>query len=99
MPSSDERRDRLARPIGSHTSDAYRNAPREITFVLSSEMFTTLQQLAAASGQPIEGVFNGAIVLYKVSLDALREGKHVGVAERPESLETEFVGLTPSETR
>lgn len=96
MPLSDER---LARQVGGRTSDVYRNSPREITFVLSPEMFATIQQLAVASGQPIEGVFDRAIALYKASLDALREGKHVGFADRAESLETEFVGLTPAGTQ
>ncbi len=91
MPRSEGRRERVARQIAGQVAD--------ITFELSPEMFETLQQLAIASGQPIEGVFDRAIALYKASLDALREGKHVGVAGRPESLETEFVGLTPSAAR
>jgi hypothetical protein len=69
---------------------------RLITFELSPSMFAMLQQLSAESGQPIEGVFDRAIALYKASLDALQRGKHVGVAGEPDALETEFVGLTPS---
>jgi predicted transcriptional regulator len=83
----------------SDSKDADRNASRQITFELSPEMYTILQKLAAASGQSLDGVLNRAIALYKASLDALHEGKHIGVAGRPESLETEFVGLTPTASR
>ena len=38
-------------------------------------------------------LFRKALGLYKLAEEAKREGKSVGVATSPESLETEFVGL------
>jgi hypothetical protein len=37
--------------------------------------------------------FRKALGLYKLAEEAKREGKAVGIAETPDSLETEFVGL------
>jgi hypothetical protein len=37
--------------------------------------------------------FRKALALYKLALDAAREGKEVGIAATPDSLETRFVGL------
>jgi hypothetical protein len=95
MPSSEERRDSIARGVEGVDPAA----PARITFEISPEMFAMLRQLSAASDQPIEGVFDRAIALYKASLDALREGKHIGVADQAESLDTEFIGLIPSGVR
>lgn len=45
-----------------------------------------------AGGDPTE-FFKRAISLYKLAKDATEEGKAVGIATSPDSLETQFVDL------
>jgi hypothetical protein len=69
------------------------NAPREITYRVTPEFYAALEQLMYDTRQDLGEVFTKAIALYKTAVEFKREGKHVGVADEAENLETEFVGL------
>ena len=45
------------------------------------------------TGDSLSDLFRKAIGLYKLAEEEKREGKAVGIATTPDSLETEFVGL------
>ncbi len=64
-----------------------------ITLDVTPEMLTTLEHLARDSKQPLATVFTRAIALYQAALKAAAEGKHVGYATSPDSLDVEFTGL------
>jgi hypothetical protein len=64
-----------------------------LTLDITPEMMTTLEQLARDSKQPLDAVFTRAIALYQAALRATTEGKHVGYASSPDSLDVEFTGL------
>lgn len=63
------------------------------TLDVTPEMMMTLEQLARDSQQPLAAVFTRAIALYQAALQAAAEGKHVGYATSPDSLDVEFTGL------
>jgi hypothetical protein len=64
-------------------------------FVLDFPPETTrqLDNLIRDAGGDATELFKRAIALYKLAKDAAREGKAVGVATSPDSLETQFVGI------
>ena len=64
-----------------------------LTLDVTPEMLTTLEELARDSRQPLATVFTRAIALYQAALKASAEGKHVGYADSPDSLDVEFTGL------
>ncbi len=64
-----------------------------ITLEVTSEMMTTLQQMASDSGQPLDVVFTHAIALYHAAMRATAGGKHIGYASSPDGLEVEFTGI------
>lgn len=70
-----------------------KGAPRRVSMTMSPETFDTLTRLADLTGQGLDDVVSKAFLLYKVAVEAQREGKAVGIAPTPDSLETEFVGL------
>lgn len=68
--------------------------PRKRIFLdLSAEAAQTLDELISESGEDPSILFRKAIGLYKLAKQATRDGKAVGIAATPDSLETEFVGL------
>lgn len=71
---------------GDH--DTYR-----VSLAMPEKAFFMLEEMALASGQNVPDVISKALILYKVSAEAVREGKAVGIASTPDVLETEFVGL------
>jgi hypothetical protein len=60
---------------------------------LSAETTQALNELMSRTGDSPSDLFRKALGLYKLAEEAKREGKAVGVAETPDSLETKFVGL------
>jgi hypothetical protein len=67
--------------------------PTRVVLELSPELAAVLDEIKARTGDSPSDVFRKALGLYKLAEDAKREGKSVGIAETPEALETEFVGL------
>jgi hypothetical protein len=95
-----------AGPYGSHYfSPAYfgdyfgnrmspENPPRvKVTLDLSPEAARALDELIGQTGDTPSDLFRKALGLYALAEEAKREGKAVGIAATPDSLETEFVGL------
>lgn len=62
---------------------------------MTAEAYNALLALSRDSGQNVEAVIVKALGMYRVALDATREGKAVGIAAAADVLETEFVGLGP----
>lgn len=60
---------------------------------LPPEAARQFQQLIDQTGDSPTEFFRKAISLYKLSKDAVQEGKYVGITETEDSLETEFVGI------
>ncbi len=64
-----------------------------ITFEVTPEFYAVLEQLMRDTRQNLDEVFTKAIALYKATVNYKREGKHVGVTDEAERLDTEFVGI------
>ena len=64
-----------------------------ITLQVTPEMMATLEQITRDSKQSLDEVFTRAIALYRATLKATAEGKHVGYAASPDALDVEFTGL------
>jgi hypothetical protein len=60
---------------------------------LPPEAAEQYKQLVHQSGDSPTEFFRKAISLYKLSKEAVQEGKFVGIAVTEDSLETEFVGI------
>jgi hypothetical protein len=60
---------------------------------LTPEAANELNELMAQTGDTPTQLFQKALGLYKVTRQAIQEGKAVGIAETPDSLESEFVGI------
>jgi hypothetical protein len=60
---------------------------------LSEEMNRVIEDLAHRTNASKADLLNQAIGLYKAVSDAVREGKHVGIATSDDELESEFVGF------
>jgi hypothetical protein len=70
----------------------------EITMVrlsldISPEFNAVLDRLAHEIGGTKGDVFNKAIALLEVAVDAKRQGKKLGIAEKDQPLTTEIVGI------
>lgn len=52
-----------------------------------------LDQLMRQTGDDPTALFQKSLALYRLAKEAIRDGKSVGTASNPESLETQFVGL------
>ena len=65
----------------------------KVTLELTPEFYAILEQLMRDTRQTLDEVFTKAIALYKATVDFKREGKHVGVTDEAEKLDTEFVGF------
>ena len=64
-----------------------------IVLDLPMEAAQALRDLINKTGDDPVVLFRKALGLYKLAEEAKREGKAVGIAATPDSLETEFVGL------
>ena len=64
-----------------------------IAIELSPEATRTFNELMSRTGDTPSDIFRKALGLLKFAEEAKREGKAVGIATTPDSLETEFVGL------
>ena len=60
---------------------------------ISPETNTLLETLANSIGGTKSDVLRKGIVLMQVAIDAKRQGKKFGIAEKDQSLATEIVGL------
>jgi len=65
----------------------------KIALDLTPEAAKSLNDLISRTGDTPAALFRKAIGLYALAKQAESEGKAVGVATNPDSLETEFVGL------
>lgn len=79
-------------PLTSHGVGT--STPPQIILGVTPEMMATLQEMARESNQPLDVVFTRAIALYRATLTAASEGKHIGYATSADSLDVEFTGLT-----
>ncbi len=60
---------------------------------ISPELNALLEQLAALTGSTKSEVLRKAIALMEVAVEAKRQGKKLGIAERDQQLTTEIIGL------
>ncbi len=60
---------------------------------ISTELDSLLEQLAAATGSTKSDILRKAIALMEVAVEAKRQGKKFGIAEKDEQLTTEIVGI------
>jgi ribosomal protein S3 len=60
---------------------------------MSPEVYEFLERLAEESGKSKVEVIRKALGLYRLALDARREGLVVGAATEEQPLDTEFVGF------
>jgi hypothetical protein len=60
---------------------------------ISTEMNSLLEQLSATTGGTKSDVLRKAIALMEIAVDAKRQGKKFGIAEKDQQLATEIIGL------
>jgi predicted transcriptional regulator len=60
---------------------------------VSPELNRTLEEIADLAGTTRTDVIRQALALMKVAHRATRDGKHVGIVDDPQKLDTEIVGL------
>ena len=77
------------------TRGSPKNAKEKVRLSLdiSPELNALLEQLAASTGSTKSEVLRKAIALMEVAVDAKRQGKKLGIAERDQPLATEIIGL------
>jgi hypothetical protein len=80
-------------PLSSHGGLGNPSVRMGIAIELTPEANRALDELMQRTGDSLSDLFRKAIGLYKLAEEAKREGKAVGIATTPDSLETEFVGL------
>jgi predicted transcriptional regulator len=80
-------------------TDASRGSPKtgkekvRLSLDISPELNALLEQLAIRTGGTKSDVLRKAISLMEVAVEAKRQGKKFGVAERDQQLATEIIGL------
>jgi hypothetical protein len=60
---------------------------------ISPELNTLLENLAGSIGGTKSDVLRKAIALMEVAVDAKRQGKKFGIAEKDQQLATEIIGI------
>lgn len=80
-------------PLSSHSGLGSPSVRTGIAIELTPEANQALDELMQRTGDNLSDLFRKAIGLYKLAEEAKREGKAVGIAITPDSLETVFVGL------
>jgi len=74
-----------------------RHAEREgihLVFKVSPEMNARLEELCKVTGLEMGELINRAVGLFKGAVEAIEQGKHVGIAASSDDLEIEYTGLT-----
>jgi len=74
------------------TSDQERTKVR-LSLDVSPELYTLLESLATTTGGTKSDVLRKAIALMEVAVDAKRQGKKFGIAEKDQPLATEIIGI------
>lgn len=74
------------------TSDQERTKVR-LSLDVSPELYTLLENLATTTGGTKSEVLRKAIALMEVAVDAKRQGKKFGIAEKDQPLATEIIGI------
>jgi hypothetical protein len=74
------------------TSDQERTKVR-LSLDVSPELYTLLESLATTTGGTKSEVLRKAIALMEVAVDAKRQGKKFGIAEKDQQLATEIIGI------
>ncbi|MBI1760147.1 MAG: DNA-binding protein [Acidobacteria bacterium] len=74
------------------TSDLERTKVR-LSLDISPELNTLLENLAGNIGGTKSDVLRKAIALMEVAVDAKRQGKKFGIAEKDQQLATEIIGI------
>ena len=74
------------------TNDKERTKVR-LSLDISTEMNSLLEQLSATTGGTKSDVLRKAIALMEIAVDAKRQGKKFGIAEKDQQLATEIIGL------
>jgi hypothetical protein len=81
------------RPVGTLTS-VQRPPSTKVTIELSKDALDLVKGIVNQTNDDPSDVFRKALALYKLALDAHKEGKHVGIAATTDNpLDTEFVGF------
>jgi hypothetical protein len=83
----------VATPGGSTAASARVTSSTQFILNLTPEAADELNQLMAQTGDNPTQLIRKALGLYKVTQQAIREGKAVGIAETADSLESQFVGI------
>lgn len=65
----------------------------EVVMIMTPKGVEFIEDLAKETGTNWETVLPRALVLYKKAIDAVRDGKAVGIAEDPNSLDVQFTKL------
>ncbi len=82
--------------LNSNKSNSSLSAERNkvrLSLDISSELNTLLEQLAETTGGTKSDVLRKAIALMEVAVEAKRQGKKFGIADKDQQLATEIVGL------
>ncbi|MCA1684601.1 MAG: hypothetical protein LC745_01165 [Planctomycetia bacterium] len=61
-----------------------------LTLEMTPEIHNSLSQLAEDTGQNINDVIRSALGMYKLAVDAHKQGKSVGISETPVDIQTRF---------
>jgi hypothetical protein len=64
-----------------------------LNLVVSAALYGDLQKIARESGSSMSEIFRIAFGLYKVCHEAKKTGRHIGIVNDREKLDTELVGL------
>lgn len=75
------------------TTNAMEKNKVRLSLDISPEMNELIAQLAERTGSTKSEVLRKAIVLMEVAVDAKRQGKKFGIAEKDQQLATEIVGI------
>jgi hypothetical protein len=60
---------------------------------MSPQLYESLESLAANTDSTISGVLRKAIILLELAVDAKRQGKKFGIAEKDQPLASEIIGI------
>lgn len=87
--------DSISRPTRTRSKSAPIRLTSDNEFILhlSPDAIDELNGIMDLTGDTPTELLRKAIGLYKVTQQAIHEGKAVGIAETPESLDVQFVGI------
>lgn len=61
-----------------------------LTLEMTPEIHNSLSQLSRDTGQTLNDVIRSALGMYKLAVDAHKEGKSVGISDRSDSMQMKF---------